>query len=98
MNIGDYFRWSISEIISSKMAVDHCCPNGQQMGNKKPCSGNPEQGLGAGDVARTRDLLITSEMLYLLSYTSIFVIFRYFSELFDQIVSSAFWKGENVLI
>ena len=26
---------------------------------------------GAGDVTRTRDLLITSEMLYQLSYTSL---------------------------
>ena len=25
------------------MAVDHCCPNGQQMGNKRPRSGNPER-------------------------------------------------------
>ena len=41
-------------------------------------------GLGAGGVTRTRDLLITSEMLYQLSYTSIFLYFLVFSELFNQ--------------
>ncbi len=32
---------------------------------------------GAGGVTRTRDLLITSEMLYRLSYTSLFTIADY---------------------
>ncbi len=41
---------------------------------KKPRS--EERGFsGAGNVTRTRDLLITSEMLYLLSYSSGFTAF-----------------------
>ena len=49
----------------------------------KTPSGKTRGGLGAGGVTRTRDLLITSEMLYQLSYTSIFHYFLVFSKLFD---------------
>ena len=36
---------------------------------------NSDKRPGAGNVTRTRDLLITSEMLYQLSYTSVLVGF-----------------------
>jgi hypothetical protein len=47
-------------------------------------SGTPPDIYGAGDGIRTRDLLITSQLLYQLSYTSIFIVF---------IFKLATWKG-----
>ena len=41
---------------------------------KKIPIGNP-MGIGAGNETRTHDLLITSEMLYRLSYSSILILF-----------------------
>ena len=45
-----------------------------ELKNKTACSKKPrpseKDGVGAGNVTRTRDLLITNQLLYQLSYTS----------------------------
>ena len=73
-------------------------PNLATMGNKKPRPDKQNGAFGAGNVTRTRDLLITNQLLYQLSYTSESLIFWKISKLFAQIMSNAFSESKNMLI